>query len=1059
MAEAVCAAVFGIVIAFLLTFAFDRLIETPAWVRGGFLALAAVFCAVIPLSIRRWVWGNRRLEQLARLLARKHPSVGDQLLGIIELVHDDSEQARSLALCEAAVAQVAQDAQRRDFRDSVPNPRHKLWAWLAFVPTAAAVALLVAVPAAATNAWARFLAPWAGTPRYTFAALDPIPPRLIVAHGEPFVVSVQLADRTVWRPAKGRVQLAQQAPVVARLNGGRYEFELPSQINPGWLDVRIGDARHRVRIEPTMRPELTSVVASVALPKYLGRSAEVRKDVRGGAISLVKGSQANFAATASRELSEARVDGKPRAPEGKTVSSPTTLVDNSRKMEFRWQDKLGLAGKEPFTLSVNSRDDEAPSLSCEDLPKHKVVLDTEQLSFKIRATDDFGLRRVGVEWQGLDDPVVKTAAKGERILAPGSQDKESLEVAGTFSAKSLGIEPQPVQLRIFAEDYFPGRPRVYSSPYLFYVLTPEQHAIWLTEQLSKWHRQALEVRDKEMELHETNKQLRELTADQLDRLENRRKVEHQAAAERANGRRLNNLVANGEDLVRQAMRNPEFGVGHLERWAEMLQVLKDISGNRMPSVADLLKKTAQAPTLAANTKSNNAPRAGQVRASESGKPRESDPNGKKQSTAIPTVADRESSMLTPDKKEDEKELPKSKGSGPSLRLPVTTLGGGKSKPGNPPPATQTMEQAVAEQQDLLAEFEKIAAELNRVLANLEGSTLVKRLKAQSRHQYKIAGRINDNLGEAFGVPGYQLATKTLKTLGELGDLEAKGSHDVSLIMDDMQAYFERRRFVKFKAVLDDMRKQDVIGSLRSLGDDIKRENGMSIAQCEFWSDTLDRWAEDLVDPTMCGACPGGKTPASLPPSIVLEVLQILEGEVNLREDTRVTEQARAALAKKEYGQQAHKLSGTQNELDQRVVKVTQRIRELKNGEKEFAKEIALLGLVAKVMDEATGILDEPETGNRAIAAETEAIELLLQSRRINPRGGGGGGSTPGGGGTGKTVDSALALLGGGVNDKEQREDHGVSQTTGDAGPVLPEEFRSGLDEYFNRLERRTGGGQ
>ncbi len=63
----------------------------------------------------------------------------------------------------------------------------------------------------------------------------------------------------------------------------------------------------------------------------------------------------------------------------------------------------------------------------------------------------------------------------------------------------------------------------------------------------------------------------------------------------------------------------------------------------------------------------------------------------------------------------------------------------------------------------------------------------------------------------------------------------------------------------------------------------------------------------------------------------------------------------------------------------------------------------------------------------------------------------------GGGGTGKTNDSALALLGGGVNEKENREDHGVAQSTGDSGPTLPEEFRSGLDEYFNRLERRPAG--
>jgi hypothetical protein len=195
----------------------------------------------------------------------------------------------------------------------------------------------------------------------------------------------------------------------------------------------------------------------------------------------------------------------------------------------------------------------------------------------------------------------------------------------------------------------------------------------------------------------------------------------------------------------------------------------------------------------------------------------------------------------------------------------------------------------------------------------------------------------------------------------------------------------------------------------------------------------------------------------LPPSIILEVLQILEGEVNLREETRVAEQARAALAASEYGRQAQKLSRTQDGLRDRVEKVIDRIRQLPDAESEFAYEIGLLGMVAGVMREATDILAGPETGSPAIAAETEAIELLLRSKRIKPGGGGGRGANPGGGGGGKTIDSAMVLLGSGINQKEVREDRGVSQATGESGPVLPEEFRAGLDEYFNRLERSAAG--
>lgn len=184
---------------------------------------------------------------------------------------------------------------------------------------------------------------------------------------------------------------------------------------------------------------------------------------------------------------------------------------------------------------------------------------------------------------------------------------------------------------------------------------------------------------------------------------------------------------------------------------------------------------------------------------------------------------------------------------------------------------------------------------------------------------------------------------------------------------------------------------------------------------------------------------------------MLEVLKILEKEINLREDTRVAEQAERALEDDAYLDEARKLAERQDKLRGRTEDVIDRIGELPDGRQTFAPELRLLATVAGVMEEAVDILMQPETGAPAIAAETEVIELLLQSRRINP-GGGGGGSSPGGGGSGTTTDSALALLGKGINEKEVREDHGITQSTGRSDSAFPEEFRSGLDEYFKQLE-------
>jgi hypothetical protein len=850
--EAVGGALIGVLLAYLATFALDRFLDTPESVRFGIFVTAVVCCGLIPVALHRWVWKQRKLEQLARLLAKKHPSVGDQLLGIIELVHSESEQARSLALCEAAVEQVSAVAEQRDFSDSVPEPKHRRRLVLAGLAASVAILLLGLCPDAATNAWARFLMPWGDTPRYTFTSIQPLSNQMNVAHGEPFSVKVRLASHTVWKPTVGQVRVGGQVPVSARLLNGEYEFELPPQIDAAWMTVRIGDLKQQVRIEPTLRPELTSITATVELPNYLGRDKPLHKDVRGGTLSLVKGSRATFVATATRPLESAHANGQPLALDCSKFTTPAIDVDDSRKLEFTWRDEYQLAGKEPFTLTINGREDDAPSLSCEDLPRQRVVLDSEALSFKVRAQDDFGVKVVGIDWQGIDTTNFKNPAKGERILAAGGPDKDLLELVGTFSAKSLGIEPQPIQVRMFVEDYYPGRERVYSSTYLFYVLDPEQHAIWITEMLSKWHRQSLEVRDKELSLHETNKAIRELSPEELDQPDTRKRIETQAAAERANGRRLSNLVANGEDLVKQAMRNPEIGVGHLEKWAEMLNILQDISGNRMPSVADLLKQAAQAPKMAANSSSNKAPSAGQVRAATPGSQSSGEDQKPKPPTKVPSINDVESTHGFA-KKDDKKDSqsPPSSGS-PRLTLPTTTLLGPPGKGNDSCPADQKVDEAVKEQADLLAEFEKLSEELNKVLANLEGSTLVKRLKAASRNQYKIAGRLGDEVSAAFGIPETATRDAQRELFRELAAQEAKSTIDISNIMDDLQSYFERRRMMTFKTVLDDMRAQDVIGALRQLTDDLKKENGLSMAQCEYWSDTMDRWAEDLVDPASGG---------------------------------------------------------------------------------------------------------------------------------------------------------------------------------------------------------------
>src|SRR4029079_6069914 len=151
------------------------------------------------------------------------------------------------------------------------------------------------------------------------------------------------------------------------------------QIDTGSLHMRVGDATYRVEVEPKLRPELTAIVAKVRLPEYLGQPAVQERDARGGAVGLVKGSRVALAPTVNRQLQTAQSNGKTCAPTGASFTTPELLVNDAQQVELQWQDEFGLTRHARVKIAVAAQDDEAPQISCEDLPRGRVVLDSEQL--------------------------------------------------------------------------------------------------------------------------------------------------------------------------------------------------------------------------------------------------------------------------------------------------------------------------------------------------------------------------------------------------------------------------------------------------------------------------------------------------------------------------------------------------------------------------------------------------------------------------------------------------------------------------------------------------------
>ena len=1106
LAEGVLAAIFGILVSYIIVFCLDRVFDTPTLLRVLILGAGMVgMVFLLPMKYYNWVWKHRQLEGVARLLQQKFPRFGDHVLGIVELARNREDQLSSPTLVEAAMRQVDAEVARHNLADAVPKPRHRHWAYAAALPLALVVIGTVAIPATSWNTFARWLTPWRDVPRYTFAQLEDESGLRVVPYAEPFDVEARLKEDSPWKPESGEARYANQTPVVATRDEAIYQFQLPPQTRNGHLKLRVGDARRTIPIEPKLRPALTQLTAKVELPVYLQRSEPLVEDVRGGTLSLLKGSTAVLEATATRDLAEATLNGRPQRVDGARVTTePISVVGGvfnpDTLLQLAWRDRFGLAAREPQVIQLEAREDESPRVSFNKLNNNRVVLSSEVLTFEVQAGDDFGVKRVGLEWEGIGNPIHNPdPTSGEKTVASGTPTTDVMTVAATFSALRENVRPQSLRLRAFAEDYLPGRERVRSPDLVIHVLTPAEHFKWLVGQMELWMGAAQEVHDKELQLHETNRELRDLPPEALDAPAQRRKLQNQAAAERANAARLESLIQLGTDLVQEATKNEEFDPNQLESWAETLKKLEEIAGQRMPSVADLLARAAEAPgqsrgevpSPASNQQESSSPTAERPPSASKGEPnnlesvekygperktppegldeipegpntsgtnvvvnRSKQPDGKPgyvPANPTPRVVDVESGF---NESEDAPEqAPQVVG---GLGIPVTTLKGSgrKNDEEEEPPAPQTAElvlEAVKEQQELLDAFAALAEKMNKLLTGFENSTFVKRLKAASRRQIDTAVDLNNLDGFGQDVSD---AVEAASDRERLAGKEISESKVASTLLQDMAAYADRRPSSGFSRVLSEMQDAIVSEQMLDIAEAIQDNFiGDATIEAEFWADTLDRWAEQLVDPLPDGNPPpeemGLVELPNLPPEIVVEVMRIINREIQLREETRELEQAREALTADEYSERSIALYDTQITLTEDTREVEAQISLLPNAQEPFIQQqLAKVGRAAEVMDEVEDILAEPDTGPRAIAAITEVIEILFETGRVP--------NAPMIITAPPPTASALTLLG--VGDDSGRafiENRAPRQATGKAGRVLPEEFRQGLDAYFDTLERGT----
>lgn len=602
-AHSVCGGVAALGASFAVLFLCDRVGDTPVVLRSGLLLAGVAGAGGFAVKwCRSWVWRRRDLRALSKVVQQGHRRLGDRLLGIVELAEEKQRpQNMSLALCRAAIRQVSEDAAKFNFLEVV-NARPARVAAFALAAVLGPVAFAFGVaPAAGWNALQRWAAPVAGIPRYTFIALENVPAQLVVPHGEPFELVAKVNYRSFWRPASASGRFELQTKLSAPVKDGAVKLTIPGQTQNGSLRVRLGDATHTIAVRPLHRPALKQLAANVTLPAYL-QYPPTNQVVQNATLPVLEGSRVTLNGTATRPLASAEVTVDQTEPvalllAGEQFNSGALKLDASSQATFDWRDEFGLKPVAPWLLAVRPLKDAAPRVDLGDLPLEISILETDVLPLKFAAADDFGVREgaVGAEIVASLDPTNTPAITQFKKSAVGAQERRFTNTF-LFSPTVLRIPADSVvEVRGLATDFLPGREPTESATHRINIVSLSKHAELVRQQLDQLFAQVEEVTRKEEAIADATRGLMGLSEEKLKSDEAAKKAGEQADEQARNAAQLDRIAQQGQDIVREAMRNPTLTQQTLREWTQNLAQMKSLAQGEMKQAQQALQKAQESP--------------------------------------------------------------------------------------------------------------------------------------------------------------------------------------------------------------------------------------------------------------------------------------------------------------------------------------------------------------------------------------------------------------------------------------------------------------------------------
>ncbi|MEZ7957598.1 MAG: hypothetical protein QMC23_12760 [Rubritalea sp.] len=852
IAEAILAGLLGLLVSFALVFALDRIWEIPPLVRLVILlagvSLSAVFA---PLWINRWVFKHRKENQLARLISKHYPNLGDRLLGVVELQdQQESQTALSPELREAAMIAVAHDAQGRDLGLALSSSWMRKLALGFGVIALIAGGAFITYPSAGKNALARWFMPLSDTKRFTFtkADLSGVPQPLYVPIGEKFTIPIKLRDDTEEQPEFATARYGNSNWKDYQYKYGLYSLEFSGKRKKSIVELKLGDANHNLDVRPIPRPKIRAFHQELTYPEYLQRKP-LTSELGSTQTEILEGSEVIITITADRELSlantesatflpymevidaeEAEIQGvdpdarpvaealdvRHKISGDSIITEPIEINKGTITLPISWVDKHGMKGLASAEFTINSLPDTPPSTYTQGIAKQKFMLFNEVLEFEMSAEDNYGIRSAGVEWTGeFTIPSAGTPSAGDITLLRGDPYMTNGIKPILIDFQKRGIKPQKLVIRTWVEDYNPATLRVFSEPIEVFVLSESEHASYVQELMDDTIAKLEDAMRTEQQNLDENKRIEKDLKDPKKAAEAKDKLPEQQNKELDNNEEIKKLAKELKETFKEAAKNKSIETKTLKEMADAMKSMQEMADKDMPEIAGDLDQAQ-------------------------------------------------------DKKNSEE----------------------KTK--------EDLKKAIEKQEKLLDKMKETAEKAEKAKETLEAGTFVNRLKQAATDEESIAQSIISDANDILGLHYGELDPVFKRLVQSLFLQQEQTTSDVRWIQEDLSFFHARTQKPEHKNILEKMKEAKITDILTAIEKEIElqrtgnaiRETMESAKKLRDWAKELEGSKEQADGGDGGGGGGGGGSSEDKDFEFMLKVMRMIQSEQRLRSKTRALEQTR-----------------------------------------------------------------------------------------------------------------------------------------------------------------------